>query len=239
MLKSPPEYRHFQWMFYHNLKLKMAKSKVTIIAPIIVYPQLIFCVNGIIFLSHDSFLSFALIFFYQFHVSCNYTLFPTVTVPYLQLNPGLITSYLEHLNCFLNLTPFLPLVLLSSTPSEGAKRLMGGQVTWDSTRASVIHSRDEVKACTTLDLPKRHRSCSMKLVLNGRRGQGSKTLPLKNPHIPPPQRPPSNATRGSRVRPGLPLPSWEVQIMKTLPPLAGHLPPTPKGLARERRGNIF
>lgn len=78
----------------------------------------------------------------------------------------------------------------------------------------------------------------MNWVLNGRRGHEATTSPLKIPHTPPPQSPPSNATRWITVRAGLSLPSLEVWVMKTLPPLTALLS-TPKGLGRERKGNIF
>lgn len=103
----------------------------------------------ITFLRHHSFLSFGLLFFYQFHISYNYTLLPTVTEPTSNPNPGLITSFLESLNCwFLNLTPFLPHVLLPATPSGEASRLIKGQVILYSTRASVTQSREGVDVGT-------------------------------------------------------------------------------------------
>lgn len=102
----------------------------------------------------------------------------------------------------------------------------------------VNQSREGVKGCIALGLSKGNKSCPKKWVLNGRRGQEA-TLPLKNLYAPSPQSPPSNVTGWTRGVPGLSLPSLEVQVMRTLPLMAGLLPLTPKGLARERRGNIL
>lgn len=134
-------------------------------------PNLLFVIVTI-FLSHNS-LSFSLIFFYWFHVSCNYTLISSVTVPYLQLNPGLITSYLEHLSCWLlSLTPSsLQFSFLKLQVKE-----QGGWYKGDNPRqhqVSVIPPREGVK-CTPHWLC--HRGTGAALPSESSMAQGSREL---------------------------------------------------------------
>lgn len=160
--------------------------------------------------------------------------------PYLQLNPGLITSYLEHLNCWLlSLTPpslqfsFLKLQVKEQEANIRAEDLRQRQV-------SVIQSREGVK-CTVHWLCHKGTGAALQNespVARGSRELQNCLLP-QIPHSPPPERSPPNTTRWLRVKAELLLPSFEFQIVRTLPPLAG-IPPTLKGpLKQKQRGQIL